>query len=192
MAEMWLQVTDKRHLNALCRVSKLFHRLTIPLLYESLEIECPQGYNPRNSILKHFSAKWPDTGFTSNLKHVRDLALTTEFSDLFSRGYRCWHRRIHDKEPEESVKSSDQYNESKNNDTIKSSSMEADARGTAEADETDDESGSENSADEFDEDEDEEPNFYEDHFRDFCLNLSENGLRSFRYPGTVEGMGHIC
>lgn len=182
---------EKRHLNTVCRVSRLFHGLATPLLYECLEIKCPEGFNPRLTTLKRFSAEWPRAGFTPGLQHVRDLALTTNFENSVQIGERCWHYRLRDEKgdkehafprpPERSrynpvaESPSEEDGEGNSGEEIDGECVWGCCSGEAECDGNVEPDFCEEHLRDFLED-----HFLEDHFRDFCSRLSENGLRSFR------------
>jgi hypothetical protein len=171
------QISEKRDLNNLCRVSKLFHKLATPLLYESLVIKCPEGFNPRFSILKRFSKTRPQIEFTSSIRYVKNLILTTKFEDLTGHGGRCWHHRYDDKEDEEEEGASrpNLPENCKYNSATFGRSTEEDEEDNSNEDDTHSECNCELCIDEPG-----DPDFYEDHFRVFCLGLSENALKSFR------------
>jgi len=148
------------------------------MLYESLEIKCPEGYNPRSSDLKCFIKSSNPVEFTSSLRLVRNLEVTTKFEAFTGHGVRCWHNRYRNREsPEAKFPGPGPTVECK---YVKTASDGHQTPDHENSDETDSEClcalccpDSESSGDE-------EPQYYEEHFHQFCLGLSDNSLKSFR------------
>lgn len=173
-----MQMCEKPHLNALCRVSKLFHKLATTFLYESLEIKCPEGLNPRLDVLKYFSPKGPHVDSFSSLKCVRNLALTTDYQELLRTGFRCWHQRCYDEEWEKRRANTDNgTGKCRHGNVVRSASYEeAGFRNWNPGSEC----ACERHTEEFENDKHKGQDSCEGHFQDFCTELSENSLRSFR------------
>lgn len=135
---------------------------------------CPEGFNPRFSILKHFSKTRPQLEFGSSIGYIRDLTLNPRFDRLRGAGERCWHQRYDDRETQEERESS----------PTPSETCKYDAVGSDESSEEGEHSvcGCATCTKEMrDGDWSDNPSFYEEHFLDFCRRFSTNALRSFRY-----------
>lgn len=151
----------------------------MPPLYESLEIACPEGLNPRARILEQFAATELHVESSSGLKFVKHLALTSDFENLTRHGFRCWHQRIHDDQvKEDDVGESDRITRKcRHGEVVRNATWEECGFRSWGPDSI---CVCERRIDKPRYDSNEEPDFYEDDFRDFCDKLSEDSLQSFR------------
>lgn len=178
-----MQIHEKCHLNAICRVSKQFHKLAVPLLYASLEIDLPECLELQSDALRPFSTSWPPIEFTSGLNHVRDLALTSSFFTMKYIGRRCWHDIDYDESGSDDSVSPDVLRNLPALETDASHHSNEDAHEDGH-DELPDNLHDAQYDSEEDTDYTEEArqsSQHEELFRKLCQGVSENSLRSFRY-----------
>ena len=69
----------------------MLHKIATPLLYETIIVNCSEGFNPRPLDLETFSRKSPQLEYGPGLKHVKDLSIRSEFRDRLEA--RCYHNR---------------------------------------------------------------------------------------------------